>query len=123
MIRRIFCWTADALIWLSDVTHLTYNEVNIIVYYMLIPLSWAVMLDFILHWWPVLTVLYVSFCLFITCFYRKHFRKLCDLAFDKSQDFLLWFRRIGWDYLKASDIICVFLPILIYAVLIYLLII
>ena len=35
-------------------TGLTYNEVNILVYYLLIPLSWAVMLDFRLRL-PIMT--------------------------------------------------------------------
>ena len=32
---------------IAKVTGLTYNEVNIIVYYLLIPLSWMVMIDYI----------------------------------------------------------------------------
>lgn len=50
---------------------------------------------------------------------KMKFSDRCDWAFDKSVDFLLWFKRIGWNYIVSSVIICVVVPILIYAELIY----
>ena len=45
-VQRIFDVTARILLWVADKIGLTYNEVNILVYYLLIPLSWTVMFDF-----------------------------------------------------------------------------
>jgi hypothetical protein len=43
MIGSIFSFVAKALTKIAKVTHLTYNEINIIVYYLIIPMSWCVM--------------------------------------------------------------------------------
>lgn len=39
MITKLFNITAKALMKLAQKLHLTYNEVNIIVYYMIVPLT------------------------------------------------------------------------------------
>lgn len=115
MIKIVFDWTAQALDKVAKRLHLTYNEVNIIVYFMLIPLTWMVMVDFIVHCWPLLTVIWAAICL-IGCGWHLHdFRQWCDRVFNQSVNFLLWFRCIGWNYYKASDIICVAVPLLVYA--------
>lgn len=45
----IFAVVAGAEHIIAKLTGATYNEVNIIVYYLLIPLSWAAMIDFSLY--------------------------------------------------------------------------
>jgi hypothetical protein len=47
------------------------------------------------------------------------FRARCDWMFDKSVEFLLWFKKIGWNYVVSSVIICVVIPVLIYVELIW----
>ena len=42
------------------------------------------------------------------------FRDRCDWVFIKSVDFLLWFKKIGWNYVVSSVIICVIIPIFFY---------
>ena len=42
---------------IAKLTGATYNEVNIIVYYLLIPLSWAAMIDYITKM-PFLSIMY-----------------------------------------------------------------
>lgn len=96
----------------------TYKEVNIIVYYLLIPLSWAVMIDYITKM-PFLSIMYVMAWILLLWKDSMKFRDRCDWAFMKSVDFLLWFKKIGWNYLVSSVIICVVLPILIYIELIH----
>ena len=122
MITRLFNTTANLLLRIAEKMRLTYNEVNIIVYYMIVPLTWCVMLDFIVDTWPIITLIWIAVCVGVILYHRKHFSDWCDWAFLKSQDFLLWFQRIGWDYFKSSVIICVVLPLVIYMILIYLLI-
>ena len=91
---------------IAKVTGLTYNEVNIIIYYLLIPLSWAVMIDFITML-PLLSPMYIVGWIVFLWKDPMRFRDRCDWAFGKSVDFLLWFK------------ICVVVPALVYAELIY----
>ena len=58
VMKKCFQIVANFLLWIARKTNLTYNEVNIIAYYGLIPLSWCVMLDYIIHK-PVFTI---AFC-------------------------------------------------------------
>ena len=119
MIGSIFSFVAKVLTKIAKVTHLTYNEINIIVYYLIIPMSWCVMLDIIVRF-PVFTPLWNILWIYIFWIKRKFFRQWCDKAFRLSQEFLFSFKKIGWDYWKASVIICVVLPLLIYVVLLFL---
>ena len=103
---------------IAKLTGATYNEVNIIVYYLLIPLSWAVMIDFITKM-PFLSIMYViAWVVFLWKDPMKS-RDRCNWVFIKSVDFLLWFKKIGWNYVVSSVIICVIIPILIYMELIF----
>ena len=92
-ILGVFGIVAASLRLMAKALHMTYNEINIIVYYLII-------------FWSK----------------RKFFRKWCDVAFQLSVDFLLKFQRIGWNYWVASVIIGVVVPIIIYAALILLMV-
>ena len=114
----IFAIVAGVEHIIAKVTGMTYNEVNIIVYYLLIPLSWAVMIDYITMM-PILTPMYIIAWIVFLWKDPMKFRDRCDWVFDKSVDFLLWFKKIGWNYVVSSVIICVVVPALIYVELIY----
>ena len=103
---------------IAKLTGATYNEVNIIIYFLLIPLSWASMIDYITRL-PLLSPMYLI--AWIVFFWKDQmtFRGRCDWAFDKSIEFLLWFKKIGWNYVVSSVIICVVVPVLIYIELFY----
>jgi hypothetical protein len=118
--KRIFFLVAQALLRLARATNLTYNEINIIVYYLLIPLSWAILCDCIIRL-PITTILLLLAWGFILWKKRTHFKEWCDDVSVRSQDFLLLFRKIGWNYEVSSVIICVIVPILVFAILIWLL--
>ena len=109
----IFAIVAGVEHIIAKVTGMTYNEVNIIVYYLLIPLSWAVMIDYITMM-PILTPMYIIVWAVFLWKDPMKFRDRCDWAFMKSVDFLLWFKIIGWNYIVSSVIICVVIPALIY---------
>lgn len=113
----IFAVVAGAEHIIAKLTGATYNEVNIIVYYLMIPLSWAVMVDYITKV-PFLSIMYIIAWILFLWKDPMKFRDRCDWAFDKSVDFLLWFKKIGWNYVVSSVIICVMVPILIYVELI-----
>lgn len=120
MIGRIFGAVADALVAVGGLTGLTYNEVNVLMYYLVVPLSWGVMLDVWLRK-PIFgpTVIVVWIGIFIAV--RSHFSSWCDRVFDASVDFLNWFNQFGGNYILNSVIICVVLPLAIYGLLTWLL--
>ena len=120
-ILGVFGIVAAGLNLIAKALHMTYNEINIIVYYLIIPLSWCIMLDYIIGL-PITTPIWILLWIYIIWSKRKFFKEWCDAAFKLSVDFLLKFQRIGWSYWKASVIICVVVPIIIYAVLILMMI-
>lgn len=121
MVKSIFSIVAGSLLWIGRKTGMTYNEVNILVYYLLIPLSWTIMLD---CWIGIPVTTGALLCIWAGIFIatRHTFRMWCDWAFMDSVDFLNWFNRWGSNYVLSSVIICVVIPIAIYALLIMLLI-
>lgn len=114
----IFAIVAGIEHLIAKITGTTYNEVNIIVYYLVIPLSWTIMLDYITRM-PFLTPLFLLAWIVFIWKDKMDFRTRCDFVFKKSVDFLLWFQKIGWNYIVSSVIICVVIPILVYIELIY----
>ena len=118
--RSIFNITASALAFLARILKLTYNQINVIVYYFLIPISWIYLIGILINS-QIGIVLYCifSFGVFVGC---GDFKKYCDRLFNSSAHFLNSFGKVGSDYVKSSVIICVALPILIYITLIYLVI-
>lgn len=120
-VMGIFGTTALGLNLLAKLTGMTYREINIIVYYLIIPLSWCIMLDCIMGL-PITTPIWILLWVYIFWSKRKFFRQWCDVAFQLSVDFLLKFQRIGWNYWVASVIIGVVVPIIVYAALILLMV-
>ncbi len=114
----IFAVVAGVEHVIAKLTGSTYDEVNIIVYYLLIPLSWAVMIDYLTKL-PFISPMFVLAWIVFLWKDPMKFRDRSDWAFMKSVDFLLWFKRIGWNYVVSSVIICVIVPILVYVELIY----
>ena len=117
MIDKCFKIVATVLYNIARATGMTYNEINIIVYYLIVPLTWTVMIDSLIKK-PITTPLLLVVWAIIFFVHRNDFKQWCDWAFQKSVDFLLWFKCIGWDYILSSVIICVVIPIVIYATLI-----
>ncbi len=115
--KRIFDFVANKLIILARFFRLTYNEINIIVYYFLIPFSWLSLIDLICGFHYLKFAFFIfSAGFFIGC---RDFRSYSDELFMKSVEFLNYFNRFGQNYVAASVIICVLIPIMIYAILIY----
>ncbi len=114
--QKIFSLVEGWLQWMGRKTSLSYRAANIVVYSILIPFSYAWMLDVILH----TRTLRISFVIATSlAFLRmKNFESFSEKLFDQSVRFLFFFRRFGLSYVAASVIICVFLPLLIYIALI-----
>ena len=120
-VMGIFGTVALGLNLMAKLTGMTYREINILVYYLIIPLSWCIMLDYIMGL-PITTPIWILLWVYIFWSKRKFFRQWCDVAFKLSVDLLLKFQRIGWNYWVASVIIGVVVPIIIYAALILLIV-
>ena len=120
MINRIFWAVANFLMMCAKVFHVTYNTVNVVAYYFLVPLSWTILLDcgLDLHFLTTLSLIAVWMGIIIGTAGR--FQAWCDKVFSLSVEFLLWFNRVKWNYHVASVIICVLVPLLVYAFLIWL---
>ena len=114
IISSIFRKVADTLYNASTVIGITYNEINIIVYYLLIPLTWTIMLDGWLGT-PITTYALIFTWMGIKIGTWGRFKDWSDWAFMRSVAFLNYFNRWGGNYVLNSVIICVVVPILIYA--------
>ena len=103
-----FDLTVKVLLFIGKVFHLSYNAVNIIIWYMIFPMFWMAILDYKFH-----RILFVPIWLLLGLglgyVQRKKINRFCDLLFRLSQEFILSF---GNSYLW-SVIICLLIPLLI----------
>ena len=113
IISSIFRNIADALYSASIVIGITYSEINIIVYYLLIPLTWTIMLDFWLGT-PITTYALIFMWMGIKIGTWGRFKEWSDWAFMRSVVFLNYFNQWGGNYVLNSVIICVIVPVFIY---------
>lgn len=114
--KTIFKLTYDLLMFLSRVTGFSYKEINVIVWFIIIPLSWAYLIDKIFNKNYVKITL--SVLLIITFLFINNFSNFSNYLFDKSAEFLRSFDTLGSNYVNSSVIICLLIPIIIYAFLI-----
>lgn len=121
MIQTVFKAVATLLNKTAQKLNITYNQINIIVYYLLIPLSWTIMFD---CWIGLPITTAILTCIWVGIFIATYniFKEWCDWVFKDSVDFLNYFNKWGGNYVLNSVIICVIIPLLIYGGLIYLLI-
>ncbi|MBV1923163.1 MAG: hypothetical protein KUG68_03950 [Flavobacteriaceae bacterium] len=103
--------------WFSKLTGWTYHEINIIVYFILIPLIFAFFIDKILK--KNYFKIGVAGFVFISLLFISDFEKFSTTLFNYSVDFLNWFEVIGLNFIQASVVICVIVPIIIIMVLMY----
>lgn len=111
--NAVFYVVMVGLDWLAARTGLTYVEINIIVYFMVIPFVFAVVLDGILrrHWLKLAVVAGWALALFAI----PDFSAFSERLFAASVAFLMLFGRIGLDYTAASVVVCVVVPGLVFA--------
>ncbi len=107
-----FIFTVKVLFAIGRIFHLSYNAVNIIVWYMILPIGWAAILDYKLHK-LILSPMWLLLCISIIVLQRKKFNQFCDTVFKLSQIFIASFG----NYYLWSVIICLLVPLLITSVL------
>ncbi len=102
--------------FLEKISGFSYEEINIIIWFILIPLSWMFLLDKIMqkHYFKAVAIIILIFAvLYIDDF--EHFSKI---TFNTAVQFLNTFNAIGSTYKASSVVICIFIPVLIYWILI-----
>ena len=112
--NTIFQIVYSLLKWIAQITGFTYNEVNIIAYYIVLPFAYVILADRILktHVVKLLYVVGVTACLI----FIADFTIFSDWLFQKSVDFLLSFQFLGWNYIISSVLICVVFPAVVFIV-------
>ena len=103
---------------ISAITGFTYNEVNIIAYYIVLPFAYVILADKILKK-NILKIIYV-FSVAGVLLMIKDFTAFSDWLFRKSVDFLLSFDVFGWNYVVSSVLICVIFPAIVFVGMLYL---
>ncbi len=114
--KQIFNSVYEFLIFISSISGLNYKEVNIIIWFIIIPFSWCFLIDKIINK-HYLKIIFSSIVIF-TLLFINDFSEFSNSLFDKSANFLKTFDNIGSNYTTSSVIICVLIPILIYFILI-----
>jgi hypothetical protein len=115
LFHQIFMIVMGGLMAMAAIFGTTYNVINILVYYILIPSSWIYLLSRKTSIW----INTISLIAIITFLFLPDVRKNCDYFFQKSVDFLNWNAEIfGSNYIDMSVYICVVAVSIIYLVLI-----
>jgi len=109
-LKTFFWLVAKALLAMGNATGFTYNEINIIVFYGIIPLIYAIMIDKILRRW-VVTPLYSLIIIGVVIL--TDFGAFCDWFFGVNANFLSAFGLMGIDYIVASVVICIIIPLIV----------
>lgn len=116
--NEIFDLIYRSLKWISKLTEFTYEEVNIIIWFLILPVIFAFLLDRILNN-NYSKIIYLVFVL-ILFLLISDFENFSKMLFQKSASFLHRFDFIGMNYTQASVLICVVLPIFIVVTLLFL---
>lgn len=108
---KIFDIIYQFLTWISAFTGLTYREVNIVIYFIVIPAFFFYLISRITKQkWVILSFLLI---MSVGLVIIQDFESFSSNVFDLSVDLLNWFEIVGLNYVQASVVICVIVPILI----------
>ncbi len=112
----LFSLVANALHKIAFRTGVTYEEINVLVYFILVPLPYLYLLDSRIggHYLILgFLVLVLAVCISV-----RPFSRLSSILFDRSVRFLESFHAVGLNYVQASVVVCVIIPLLALVVLI-----
>jgi hypothetical protein len=95
---------------IASLAGLSYEAVNVVIWYVLIPATYLFLIDRIIHRFLLLP-LFIAFVAIVFSV-TENLNDLADRIFNSSVAFLLGFSRIGMGYDLASVVICVWIPLL-----------
>ena len=108
----IFRVVYEFLQWAARMTGLTYEEVNVVVYYIFVPAVFFALIDRIIKR-PVCLLVFSGVVLL--AFIRiDDFALFSEQLFNSSVRFLLGFSKFGIGYDMASVILCVVMPLVLF---------
>lgn len=110
----VFYWL-QGLAW---VTALSYREINIIMFYIIVPISWVFLYELPKRKFKYTIALFMGLliCVIVISF-TTGFEPFSKWFFVKSQDFLNAFPFVpdpDLNYVISSVVICIFIPLFIY---------
>ena len=107
--NKLFELTYNFLVLLSEFTGFTYKEVNIIIWFYLIPFFWFILIDKAnnSHRLKIAGLILIAVSLFLI----SDFTQFSNDLFHKSANFLRSFNTIGSNYIVSSVVVCLFIPI------------
>ena len=107
--NKLFELTYNFLVILSELTGFTYKEVNIIIWFYLIPFFWFFLIDKAnnSHRFKITGLILIATSLLLI----SDFPQFSNHLFHKSATFLRSFNQIGSNYIVSSVVICLFIPI------------
>lgn len=115
--KDIFNFTYECLQYLSKISGFTYKEINIIIWFIILPLSWTLMIDKIkgknIYYFSCFYAMIIMTVLVIS-----DFSDLSKTLFNKSADMLRSLHVVGANYTVSSVVICLSIPLIIYIILI-----
>ena len=100
---------------MANFLNISYNEANILVYFVLIPMVWAWMIDRT-HRSHAVKISYAMLVMAVVLI-GGNVSELCDTMFMVCVYFLCLFEPWGIDYYEASVIFCVIVPVIIHVLL------
>lgn len=109
-IQFLFLIVAKSLYRIAEFSKLSYNQINVLVYFFVVPFLYLAILDhhFDFHYLKAAAT-FTTLGFFIVC---RNFAAYSDWLFAQSVKFLQYFKRYGIGYQSASIWFCVVLPIL-----------
>lgn len=104
----LFLVVAKSLYNIAELSKLSYNQINVLVYFFVIPFLYLAVLDhhFDVHYLKAAAA-FTALGFFIGC---RDFSAYSDWLFAQSVKFLQFFKRYGMSYESASIWFCVVLP-------------
>ncbi len=113
----LFLIIAKSLYRIAELTKLTYNQINVVVYFFIVPFVYLAILDhhFDFHYIKAAAA-FITLGFFIGC---RDFAAYSDWLFAQAVKFLQYFKRYGISYESASIWFCVVLPILLFLALLW----
>ena len=114
----LFYIVYSALQGISSFTGLSYESVNVLVWYFIIPAIFLFLIDRIIHKTLLLPIFLAAVAIFCIC--AGDLETIADQIFEKSVNFLLGFSRYGIGYDLASVIVCVWIPLFVFLILSFL---
>ena len=116
--KKIFKLTMDSLSFLAKKIGISYVGINVIIWFYIIPLTWAIMGDIILKEYILIYIFSIYFTISLIIYWI--IGPYSAFLFLKAVQFLDFFSKFKINYVMSSVIFCLIVPVIIYTILILL---